>query len=512
MLIKRSIVENWYQRDSWVYKNFAYLFQNSIWNKDIPRGFSVCPYFWLSLFSLVIFRPFILAPIKYVFKPLVRLLGRFGLILDSWFFDLLKMVGVVSKHAGVVSNYSDPRSGTGVMFFVAVLIGSFVLGYGGLYTYKVASSIYANITGSFEGRWAFWWLISFIPITIGLIIHKSVTKTDCKTFNYLWLLFALFFISSAIMIPGAMLTSIWLSISLVIQFFSTVAIGVWVGIVLISKFLWTYIVIAILWNPFSFLTGPILVYIFGITAVAFIITKIFEHFFITHLENIKIHQPETFQEKCRNSWVNLLLSVLNISKYYNSNSAFTENRSLGTISRHKLRAILEFKHDIFVEAVFRYWSNQLKTWQNEFPNRLDLNWKEMLKIENSDERFTWLFISLKIEGRAFMPDAFDQTLADVISSSHLTPLINERTAELEHWEASYKKRKSYLWCQLITNSISSVVHCIWEGIQTLCKNVATFVAYLWILIKAKKQGACPYMVFKDVGLNETNKNTVDKTG
>lgn len=45
MLIKKSIVEQWYQRDSWVYKNFSYLFSNPLWTNPIPNGFSVCPYF-----------------------------------------------------------------------------------------------------------------------------------------------------------------------------------------------------------------------------------------------------------------------------------------------------------------------------------------------------------------------------------------------------------------------------------------------------------------------------------
>jgi hypothetical protein len=34
MFVNKSIVEKWYQTDSWVYKNFAYLFENPLWSKN----------------------------------------------------------------------------------------------------------------------------------------------------------------------------------------------------------------------------------------------------------------------------------------------------------------------------------------------------------------------------------------------------------------------------------------------------------------------------------------------
>jgi hypothetical protein len=57
MLVPENIVKKWYLTDSWVYKNFAYLFQNPLWNKRIPQGRSVCPYFWSALFSLLVLHP-----------------------------------------------------------------------------------------------------------------------------------------------------------------------------------------------------------------------------------------------------------------------------------------------------------------------------------------------------------------------------------------------------------------------------------------------------------------------
>ncbi len=58
-LVSSNIVSAWYKRDSSVYKNLAYLWANPLWNKKMPNGFSLCPMWWLSMFSLFIFRPFV---------------------------------------------------------------------------------------------------------------------------------------------------------------------------------------------------------------------------------------------------------------------------------------------------------------------------------------------------------------------------------------------------------------------------------------------------------------------
>ena len=90
MLVKQSIVEKWYQRDSWVYKNFAYLFQNPLWNKAIPGGFSVCPYFWLNLFSFFIFAP-----------PMAKLAGWFQATDHPSYLPLLSVLTGLAAFSAV---------------------------------------------------------------------------------------------------------------------------------------------------------------------------------------------------------------------------------------------------------------------------------------------------------------------------------------------------------------------------------------------------------------------------
>jgi len=55
-LVPTNTYLRWYRTDSWVYRQFAYLFQNPLWKTKIPGGCSLCPLFWLALFSFTFFR------------------------------------------------------------------------------------------------------------------------------------------------------------------------------------------------------------------------------------------------------------------------------------------------------------------------------------------------------------------------------------------------------------------------------------------------------------------------
>lgn len=77
-LVPSSIISAWYVRTSFVYRNFAFLFCNPLWQKPVPKGFSLCPFWWLSLFSLFVVRPFVYVILG--FQALIRLLHLRGLI------------------------------------------------------------------------------------------------------------------------------------------------------------------------------------------------------------------------------------------------------------------------------------------------------------------------------------------------------------------------------------------------------------------------------------------------
>src|SRR5262245_39921449 len=111
MLVSENVVRQWYLKDSWVYKNFSYLFQNPLWTKDIPKGFSVCPYFWLSLLSFFILRPLVLM-LTCVIGPLfLTLFGRPFMGFDRWVQRWMRRIFVGDSKA---TDHDAP--GIGVLF------------------------------------------------------------------------------------------------------------------------------------------------------------------------------------------------------------------------------------------------------------------------------------------------------------------------------------------------------------------------------------------------------------
>lgn len=63
-LVPLDRIKTWYHHDSFVYRAFSYLFKNSLWDRPIPKGASVCAYWWSAMFSLFIFRPLIVPGIR----------------------------------------------------------------------------------------------------------------------------------------------------------------------------------------------------------------------------------------------------------------------------------------------------------------------------------------------------------------------------------------------------------------------------------------------------------------
>jgi len=155
MLVKRSIVEKWYQRDSWVYRNFSYLFSNPLWDKRIPQGFTVCPYFWMSMFSLLIFRPFFVAPIKYIVLPIINALGKPAHALDEAVFNAVKSF----KFLGIDKDYFK---GGGFMLAILGLLLTAALTFIGWAFVGCAIKIHAALSTTNLGVFTFYSMLSFV--------------------------------------------------------------------------------------------------------------------------------------------------------------------------------------------------------------------------------------------------------------------------------------------------------------------------------------------------------------
>lgn len=73
-LVPLDRIKRWYKTDSIVYRNFAYLFKNPLWTRNVPQGMAVCPYWWSSVFCLLVFRP-LFVPTALFLRWIIRVLN-----------------------------------------------------------------------------------------------------------------------------------------------------------------------------------------------------------------------------------------------------------------------------------------------------------------------------------------------------------------------------------------------------------------------------------------------------
>lgn len=161
-LVPLNVVKTWYRKESLVYKNFAYLFQNQLWCKTIPNGFSLCPYFWLSLFSLFIVRPFI--GLVLLCRAVVDRLG------------LIKLINFSDKYCSKLA-VARPFKDTYIMpSLIAVIMLALLL----MFVVGIINTVSAMLAGG-----VFWILFCAGAPAVAYIASEIANEyTECDTSWY----------------------------------------------------------------------------------------------------------------------------------------------------------------------------------------------------------------------------------------------------------------------------------------------------------------------------------------
>lgn len=504
MLVKKSIVEKWYQTDSWVYKNFAYLFQNPLWSKNIPRGFSVCPYFWLSLFS-ILFRFCFVAPIQYVAVPIVKALGKPAKVVDGWCGKLLNKIGISNRLDAVGSN-----------LFLTVLLIIVAFAIGVLLTFGVVKlvALYAYLEGLRLGMFAFWSILSFAGMWLTLFIHQISTDTECKTMNYLWVWLVLFFIASGIFIPTEILHGTAVLFTTIAQVLWAVLcmigagvakLGSWIAIAAVwtAKVVWS----GIWWKPLAALILPW----WGFIAILCVMGWAFDKFCTwmeqRNTETLLQTDPAELYARYRATWLSVFQRVLTLSEHYKEGKCFGDG--------YEGRACRVLSYFLFKEAFEVMWKTKLDTLQTRYPGMSGLEWKKLDDYNGTEDRFAhlYLFVDGQFESDMFRfrRNEFDTALESVINSPRFKDEISALVKDYEWADKKKAQRKldkkqswSHLTCLKVTTAIGEGAASVGRGllkggqlIKAFFVQLKTLLAYLWMLAKAKKQGACPYFVFTD---------------
>jgi hypothetical protein len=505
MLVNENIVKEWYKSTSWVYKNFAYLFENPLWDKNVPRGFSVCPYFWLSLFSLVLFRPFV-----FIVTKILRPLGKTFIAKPFKFLDNI-CAKIISKITG-----EDLPDKTGLGILMTAIL-AFMIGLVGLVIREVYIWYITSISENTTFTVIFWSVLSGLVTAISSTIYKQSHKHEtnpCRTEIYL-ILWGLGVVASLFLfVPSEF-----------VGFLSNVGGGIWFAICKLFEYLgwvghWIRVGIwwLITWRPDGYMF-PWWCY----TILFFVSMAAFGWLFIWLTSLIPYGEPKEItdsekikqiRESNRWAWVSIFATILNKSEWVER----IENKGVGS-DEEKTYKHLSFM--IIRKSIETLWKSNLDALSQYKPYLSMIQSKRLSTTRGIYTRFDMLrsyFFEENDNNKEILKNLpkyqehlFDAAVNNVITNDKevkesIVFWMEFYSGQRQKKEIKRKNREFSLinkWCLTTTTAVwngvkafFSIFPKLWNIVKTVFKNIWIFLVYLWTLIKAKKQNACPYFTFE----------------
>ena len=490
MLVKKSIVENWYQHNSWVYKNFALLFQNSMWNKKIPSGFSVCPYFWMSMFSLIILQPFVLFPFNYLIKPIFSLMGNRAIAVDNLCCNLLSRYG----NLPLIQTETRPVGLASAMTALIVFFSMFLPWALFKFTVSMYEIYLANLGNTFDET-MFCSFSSFMALVFGIGIHGIFSSSDCKIFNYIYVWLTGFVVVAFVKIPSEVYYSAKTIIDNILAVTIMLCGAITTGAEVVAVFAWDVLKIVFMWSPSGNIFFPWWAYIITLSLVGLIILKSSSYIDGKYGGSFKTNLSKKEQENInRDNWVNLMVSAICTRSSFKNGHSY-----IGNEYEYKAN-IARIHHKEIYRRIFK----------DLFKSRLNkLKHTEAPAFKNISKELTrnYLFFDYRFESVFGVPfEEYDfltrmvkickrKDIKKMMDATNELYVSNEK--ERLRRQEELKKTTTYKLCHQVTNRIGICVYKIGNVGLSGFNQAKTLFAYLWMLIKAKKQGACPFFRFTD---------------
>ena len=416
MLVSQNIVNRWYNKNHWIYKQFAYLFKNPMWNKNIPSGFSVCPYFWLALFSAFLFKPFFIFPLY----GLTRLLRP------------------------IFSKANEIAAGVVLTFAVAAIIFlaySIYDTFGVFYPLTAASVIVSFIYAHDKNRTYKWehkknsWVLG-LPTAIFLVASTALYFVDNLEFGKLLAGYK----DLVLLIPLAL------------------------------KAIFTFEAFSVPLMPTAIILGCILSclsYVFGKISHYLTESKYQKELAMSVEEYNKIYCLDLFPEMVREYATEHFQSLPDANKDELTNrvmEVFSKKLPANWIKLISRKIQVQFDPNQYVLAIDRL--------------RHDL----MNKGETEDEK------------------TLGRLIYDIKNSPEIATIFSEyyrlHAERLVFMAQKQRKNSKFIeWIEVKYDAMNAKISPLWLELMT-CKD------YIFTLIKARKQGWCPYIRFEDKNSNK----------
>lgn len=546
--VSTDCIDKWFTKDSWVYKNFEYLFRNKLWYKSrLPQGFSLCPYFWMAMFSLCIFKP-IVEPFCLFSGKLIRKILYFGGKPFEWIDrKIAKLAGIEARGSGIA-----------VLMFtmLTLMISAVILSK----TYTGLCSLYMQDHSL--SYLALWVILNTVAVLVTGIYTRAKHgnyfkyKERCKVE---WYSFTIFIVSllALIAISPSMILGAAIDVGLGLKVFA-IGIGSSLWWVLINGFL---LIMAVI----GFLLKCIISKYMGMLVIAVVVFALTGKLFLWLEDkycNYSKKQLNT-HKTTQSDWIYFFASYLasNNAKYvplFHQDVLWAIDRFLfdNTLEDYINRSNYNYVHNVTfaIEEVLvcairngvLVFPKELLDIPNEtFQHIKHKSFKSLKEQKGEIWVFQLIFNTISELTKEFPAlekiRKFRADMMDVICAKRcaaIQPIFNEST---EYKAESYKriiqclneydeKRKQKVLqsqkreqlCKQIstpvasfwTNLTGAMRLLIWEkmirrllrGIWFVLRQFGTFLVYMWVVIKHLKHGACPYRVFMSVEEAEALRN------
>jgi hypothetical protein len=555
-LVSEECLNEWRMRNSWVYINFAYLFSNKLWKLRVPGGFSACPYFWVAMFSMLIFKP-VLEPILLGLGKLIKLMLHVGGAPFMWWDKFMyKLVNGEKTYL--------PPTGGGILvtFFVGIALAAFGIFVLLIYTfYKSLAAIGPEWTA------LFWWVtvnIGCMIPTVTYIVKRKYADDRCKVEWYNLICFIIstivlaclysemfktgvFNIGHAIMF---VLGGIWWLIKLVGWVIGVIAVFIghygWIALVFTGKWLFVFALVMI----------PVLLICAAIGGVGLLLMKILDKE-LNKVQVAKAIEVNKVRKVTDKDWKDLLYYAFS-EKYwvqtvmdeglfsyrrmkYFHNDDYSRNRYLNLMRSTAEKVIKYIINDLKISDVLinmpfsvferikdsAYSAHSLINWnKNVTPLQLLNNEAERLNktnngiagaIYDTKNSITNTFYTnerlISLFEKNFKAD-FDKKVEEI--DKELERIIED--AEQERLRKIAAKKRHDEYCKMLSTPIAKFFTSIFMGIKCgilfifvtlfwkyfiikgVCftgRQIKIFLVYMWVVLKHLKHGACPYLQFID---------------
>lgn len=443
---KTYVVERGFDRSSSMYKSFKYLFVNPFWTKRVPNGFSVCPFFWLSLVGLM-FR--LLTPAILGFNAFCKVVANVcggGLLKASRWMN--------QKHGW---KYSPSTYVAFVVVGLAALaLAVLLLGVLAILTYKahqtpVGMAVYYTVFYSIAG------------LSAAILHHNKYAakniETRCHPFKIFFLGLACIIGYYNFLFEWNVPTNVWTLLTMAGYGLSVVAVAVWNFICAIPGALWHTVVIV----------APIV----GFTIGSFAFISVVGYYLFKVLD---VNYEGTYTDK---------LAERNSLRWQVDEESWKFKTQVA-----RERFLKEFTEYIY--------GDKIKNWRTKYPTRERLD-----KLIDSGESF-----SLYDKINEFRSSPAYQAIVDFDKVEH-DKYVELRRLEWAKAQQEAAKLQTVpakppiltKACEEVGALIEIISAKIARAWSWSLRNIFSWFSAAWQMIRHLKKGFCPYVTFKGDDVN-----------